>query len=67
MMPRKLWTRFCLLANYRKLLILVGLTILSDILYETATGGLPNNSDEAITAVTYFFDGIIAFYTGVKR
>jgi hypothetical protein len=40
MMLRKLWTRFCLLANYRKFLILVGLTILSDILYETATGGL---------------------------
>ena len=66
-MLRKLWTKFYLLANYRKFLILAGLLIVGDILHETATGGMPKNSDETITAVIYLIAGILAIYAGFKK
>ena len=66
-MLRELWTKFNLLANYRKFLILAGLLIVGDILHETATGGMPKNSDETGTAVIYLIAGILAIYAGVKK
>ena len=66
-MLRELWTKFYLLANYRKFLILAGLLIVGDILHETATGGMPKNSDETSTAVIYLIAGILAIYAGFKK
>ena len=66
-MLRELWTKFYLLAGYRKFLIFSGLLIVGDILHETATGGMPKNSDEAGTAVIYLIAGILAIYAGVKK
>ena len=61
-MLRKIWRYFADLESYRKFLIVSGTLILADIVFEAITGGLPRNSDEFGSAITYSCAALAALY-----